>query len=121
MIAYIATTVVILTFLQFLYKLFGQIIPNVIWGFFKEFDTGVVLVAIFVFILAWMLKARPHNRTKIYLLVEFDVFGAESTIDGIRTEFKTHDVSWRFMKEYKKAYPLCNFVQVSRRGKAVHS
>ncbi|MFB5608554.1 MAG: hypothetical protein ACE5RI_09195 [Candidatus Nitrosomaritimum yanchengensis] len=110
---YIATTVAVLTFSQFVYQLFGQTIPNLVWGFFKEFGTGVVLVAVFLFVIAWILKARPHSRPKSYSLITFDVFGAESTIDGIRTEFKTHDVAWSFMKEYKKAYPLYNFALVS--------
>lgn len=113
LLTYLATTVAVLTFSQFIYQLFGQTIPNIIWGFFKEFGAGVVLVAVFIFLIAWLLKARPHNRPKSYSLVVFDVFGAETTIDGIRTEFKTHDVAWSFMKEYKKAYPLCNFALVS--------
>jgi len=113
LLTYIATTVAVLTFSQFVYKLFGQIIPNVIWGFFKEFGTGIVLVAVFIFLLVWLLKPRSHNRPKIYSLVAFDVFGAESAIDGIRTKFKMHDVAWSFMKAYKKEYPLCNFALVS--------
>ena len=33
--------------------------------------------------------------------------------EGIRTEFKTYDVAWSFMKQYKKTYPLHNFALVS--------
>lgn len=113
LLTYIATTIAVLTFSQLVYQLFGQTIPNIVWSFFKDFGAGVVLVAVFIFVLVWLLKARPHNRPKNYSLVAFDVFGAESTIDGIRTKFKTHDVAWSFMKEYKKAYPLYNFALVS--------
>ena len=48
-----------------------------------------------------------------YLIKVFDVCGVEIKIDGIRTEFKTHDVAWSFMKEYKKAYSFFNFALVS--------
>ena len=47
----------------------------------------------------------------------FDVFGKESKIEGIRTEFKTHDVAWSFMKQYKQLYPLYNFALVSKQPK----
>ena len=110
---YIATTIAVLAFSQLVYQLFGQTIPNTILNFFKDFGTGIVLIAMFIFVLAWILKARPHNRPKSYLLIAFDVFGAESAIDGIRTEFKTRDVAWSFMKEYKKTYPLYSFALVS--------
>ena len=113
LVTYLAATLAVLTFSQFVYQLFGQTIPNIVWSFFKEFGAAIVLTAVFVFALAWILKARPHNRPKSYSLIAFDVFGNESTIDGIRTEFKTHDVGWSFMKEYKKSYPLYNFALVS--------
>lgn len=113
LLTYLATALAVITFSQFVYQLFGQTIPNIVWGFFKEFGAVIILGAVFVFALTWLLKARPHNRPKSYSLVVFDVFGKESTIDGIRTEFKTHDVGWSFMKEYKKSYPLYNFALVS--------
>ena len=113
LVTYLAATLAVLTFSQFVYQLFGQTIPNIIWNFFKEFGAAIVLAAVFVFALAWLLRARPHNRPKSYSLIAFDVFGNESTIDGIRTEFKTHDVGWSFMKQYKKSYPLYNFALVS--------
>jgi hypothetical protein len=113
LVTYLVTALAVVTFSQFVYQLFGQTIPNIIWNFFKEFGAVIVLVAVFIFALTWLLRARPHNRPKSYLLMVFDVFGKESTIDGIRTEFKTHDVGWSFMKEYKNSYPLYNFALVS--------
>jgi len=112
-VTYLAATLAVLTFSQFVYQLFGQTIPNIVWSFFKEFGAAIVLAAVFVFALAWLLKARPHNIPKGYSLIAFDVFGNEATIEGIRMEFKTHDVGWSFMKEYKKSYPLYNFALVS--------
>jgi len=113
LVTYLAATLAVLTFSQFVYQLFGQTIPNIVWNFFKEFGAAIVLAAVFVFALAWLLRARPHNRPKSYSLIAFDVFGNESAINGIRTEFKTHDVGWSFMKQYKKSYPLYNFALVS--------
>jgi hypothetical protein len=93
--------------------LFGQTIPGIFLTFFKMAGEYIVLGSVFVFALIWLLKARPHNRPKQYSVVVFDVFGKKSQIDGIRTEFKTHDVAWSFMKQYKKEYPLHNFALVS--------
>ena len=74
----------------------------------------VILGLVFLFALAWLFKARPHKIPKIYLVAIFDIFGKESKIDGLRTEFKNHDVAWSFMKFYKKSYPLYNFALVAK-------
>ena len=110
---YIITALAVISFSNFMAVLFGQTIPGVILAFFKVAGEYVVLGAVFVFALAWLLKAKPHNRPKQYNVVVFDVFGKKSQIDGIRVEFKTHDVAWSFMKQYKKSYPLFNFALVS--------
>ena len=113
LVTYLVTTLAVISFSQFVYQLFGQTIPNIIWTFFKDAGEVVVLASVFLFAFAWILKARPHNRPKNYSIVVFDIYGKESLIDGIRTEFKTHDVAWSFMKQYKKSYPLYNFALVS--------
>ncbi len=110
---YIIITLGILSFSQLVVQLFGQTIPNIVWAFFKDAGAAIVLAAVFVLALTWLLKARPHNKPKKYSVIVFDVYGKESKIEGIRTEFKTHDVSWSFMKQYKKSFPLYNFALVS--------
>lgn len=110
---YILTGIAIASFSQIIVQIFGQTIPNTVLAFVKFTGEIVVLASVFVFAFAWLLKARPHNRPKNYSIIIFDVFGKESTIEGLRTEFKTHDVGWSFMKQYKKAYPLYNFALVS--------
>ncbi len=110
---YIMTAVAVIAFSYSVGHLFGETIPNVILTFFKYAGESVVLGAVFIFALAWLLKARPHNRPKNYYIVIFDVYGKESSIDGIRTEFKTHDVAWSFMKQYKKDHPLYSFALVA--------
>jgi len=110
---YIIITLGIISFSQLVVQLFGQTIPNVVWAFFKDAGAAIVLAAVFVFALTWLLRAIPHNRPKKYLVIVFDVYGKESKIEGVRTEFKTHDVGWSFMKQYKKSFPLYNFALVS--------
>ena len=73
-----------------------------------------MLGQVFLFALAWLFKARPHKIPKQYQVIVFDIFGKESQIDGLRTEFKTHDVAWSFMKSYKKLYPLHSFAMVTK-------
>ncbi len=111
---YLITVLALVTFSDFMVVLFGKIIPGVVLAFFKMAGEYVILCSVFVFALFWLIKARPHNRPKQYSVVIFDVFGDKSQIDGIRTEFKTHDVAWSFMKQYKKEYPLYNFALVSK-------
>ena len=110
---YIITALAIISFSNFIVILFGQTIPGIIISFFRIAGEYVILGSVFVFALAWLLKAKPHNRPKQYLIVVFDVYGKQTSLDGIRTEFKTHDVVWSFMKQYKKMYPLYNFAMVS--------
>ena len=115
---FILTGVGVLTFSNFVFVLFGQTIPNIIWAFFKDVGEMVIVGAVFAFAFAWLLKTKPQKKPKKYSVVAFDVYGKESTIQGIRTEFKIHDVAWSYMKQYKKSYPLYNFALVSDNKKS---
>ena len=84
---YIVTALAVISFSNFMAVLFGQTIPEVVMAFFKSAGEYVILGAVFVFALAWLLKAKPHNRPKQYSVVVFDVYGKKSYIEGIRTEF----------------------------------
>ncbi len=103
----------VIGFASFVYTLFGDTIPSFFAVYFKEIGAALIMMAVFVFAIAWLLKAKPHRKPQRYLVKVFDVCGVETTIDGMRDEFKTHDVAWSFMKEYKKLYPLFNFALVS--------
>jgi len=104
--------IAIVSFSQFMVVLFGQTIPNTVWSFFKEAGFVIVLAVALIFTITWLFRAIPHHKTKNYSIFSFDVFGQESKIDGLRTEFKTHDVAWSFMKQYKKSYPLHHFALI---------
>jgi len=104
--------IAIVSFSQFMVVLFGQTIPNTVWSFFKEAGFVIVLAVALIFTITWLFRAIPHHKTKNYSIFSFDVFGQESKIDGLRTEFKTLDVAWSFMKQYKKSYPLHHFALI---------
>jgi len=116
---FILTAVGVLTFSNFVYVLFGQTIPNIIWAFFKDVGEMVIIAAVFAFAFAWLLKSKPQKKPRKYSIVAFDVYGRESAIQGIRTDFKVHDVAWSYMKQYKKSYPLYHFALVSDEPKSV--
>lgn len=105
--------VMIVSFSHFLVELFGQILPHIFSSFFKEIGTIFVIIAALLFAVTWILRARPHNFPKNYHLICFDVFGEKSIIDGLRTEFKTNDVAWSFIKEYKRRFPLYHFALIT--------
>jgi len=108
------TYISVIAFSNFVFVLFSQTVRDVVWSFFKDAGGVVILVMVFLFALAWLFKARPHKIPKQYQIIIFDIFGKESQIDGLRTEFKNHDVAWSFMKFYKKSYPFCNFAMVTK-------
>ena len=110
---YIFTVLAVVSFSSFIAVLFGQTIPGVILAFFKVAGEYVILGTVLIFAFSWFLRARPHNRPISYRVVPIDAIGEQSVIEEIRTEFKTHDVAWSFMKQYKKTYPLHNFALVS--------
>ena len=114
---YTFTAIAVIAFSNIVVELFSQTIPNVMITFFRNAGEVVILGSVFLFAIAWLVRARPHNRPKKYDVIVFDVFGKKSKIDGIRTQFKTHDVAWSFMKQYKETYPLYNFALVSKQKK----
>ena len=101
---YIFTVLAVVSFSSFIAVLFGQTIPGVILAFFKVAGEYVILGTVLIFAFSWFLRAKPHNRPKSYRVVPIDAFGEQSVIEEIRTEFKTHDVAWSFMKQYKKEH-----------------
>lgn len=93
--------------------LFSKSIPDVMMSFFKGAEEFVVLGLLFVFVLAWMRKARPKKYGGQYEIVVFDVFGNTTQIDGIRTTFVTNDVATSFARQYKQSYPMHNFAVIT--------
>jgi len=111
--AFIIIGTSVASFSSFVYHLFGYTIPAIMWVHLKEIGAALIMLAVFAFAVAWLLRAKPHKRPMRYFIKVYDVFGQESIIDGMRTEFKTYDVTLSFMEQYKKTYPLYNFALVS--------
>ena len=111
---FIITYISVISFSNFVFVLFSQTIRDIIWSFFKDASGVIVLGFVFLFAFAWLIKARPYNVPKKYFVTSFDIYGMEVHTDGLRTEFKNHDVAWSFMKLYKKSYPLYNFALVTQ-------
>ncbi len=103
----------VISFSSYVYHLFGDTIPSFFWVYLKEIGAAIIMLAVFFFAIAWIMRAKPHRRPRSYLVKVFDIYGKETKIDGMRTDFQTHDVAWSFMKEYKKSYPFYNFALVS--------
>ena len=108
------TYISVIAFSNFVFVLFSQTVRDIIWSFFKDAGGVIILGLVLLFALTWLLKAKPHNIPKKYQVIVFDIFGIESQINGLRTEFKNHDVAWSFMKFYKKSYPLHSFAMVTK-------
>ena len=108
------TYISVIAFSNFVFVLFSQTVRDIIWSFFKDAGGVIILGLVLLFALTWLLKAKPHNIPKKYQVVVFDIFGIESQINGLRTEFKNHDVAWSYMKFYKKSYPLHSFAMVTK-------
>ena len=107
------TYISVIAFFNFVFVLFSQTIRDILWSFFKDAGDAIILGLVFLFAFAWLLKARPHKIPKKYHITPFDVYGNEAQIDGLRTEFRNHDVAWSFMKYYKKSYSLYNFALIT--------
>ncbi len=99
----------VVAFAQTLVTLFGKDIPGVMISFFKGAEEFVMLGLIFVFVLAWMRRAQPRQRSGPYSIVAFDVFGHETRVDGIRTSFRSRDVALSFARQYRRMHPMHNF------------
>ena len=108
------TYISVIAFSNFVFVLFSQTVRDIIWSFFKDAGGVIILGLVLLFALTWLLKAKPHNIPKKYQVIVFDIFGTESQINGLRTEFKNHDVAWSYMKFYKKSYPLHSFAMVTK-------
>ena len=69
----------------------------------------LVLSAVLVFLVAWAFRARPGQRPKRYRIAVFDVYGKETAIVGLRTDFGRYDVACCHAREYKGRYPANGF------------
>ena len=61
------TYISVIAFSNFVFVLFSQTVRDIIWSFFKDAGETVILGVVFLFALAWLFKARPHNLSLIHI------------------------------------------------------
>ena len=64
---------------------------------------------VLVFGILWYASTRCQIQPEIYKIIAYDMFGKESRIEGIRTDFKTQQVASSYADEYKKRFPDHDF------------
>ena len=69
----------------------------------------IVTVCLFLAFFPVLLKKRLVSKSAMYTLVIFDVYGNQTTLNGLRTSFQNKDVALSFAKFYKKEFPLNDF------------
>jgi hypothetical protein len=75
-------------------------------NFVKGFEVAIiVMMAIFFLLISVHIMLRQHKRLpKSYRIVVYDVFGIETTIDGLRQTFATHDAAESYARVYSELY-----------------
>jgi len=69
----------------------------------------IVTVGLFLAFFPTLFKKRFTSKSIMYTLVIFDVYGNQTTLNGIRTSFQNKEVALSFAKFYKNEFPLNDF------------
>ena len=75
-----------------------KILDKLVTGFF------VVTLGIL-----WYCSSKYQVIPNHYTIIIYDVFGKQSKINGIRTNFKTREVAQSYISEYQKRFPFLDF------------
>ena len=57
----------------------------------------------------WYCSSKYHVVPNHYTIIIYDIFGKQSKIDNIRTNFKTREVAQSYISEYQKRFPFHDF------------
>ncbi len=58
----------------------------------------------------WYCSTKFYVKPDRHSIVIYDIFGNEVKLDGVRVDFKTHNVAQSYISEYKKRFPHYDFV-----------
>ena len=72
-----------------------------------KFVTGFFVIILGIL---WYCSSKYHVIPNHYTIIIYDVFGKQSKIDGIRTNFKTREVAQSYISEYQKRFPCHDFL-----------
>lgn len=76
----------------------------------KKFSNKVIVgFFVLVFGILWYVSTRYQIQPERYKIIAYDMFGKESRLEGIRTDFKTQQVASSYVEEYKKIFPDHDF------------
>ena len=76
------TYISVIAFSNFVFVLFSQTVRDIIWSFFKDAGGIVILGMVFLFALAWLVKARPHKIPKKYEIIVLIYSGKNHMLMG---------------------------------------
>jgi len=75
-----------------------KIVDNIVTAFF------VVVLGIL-----WYCSSKYYVKPSQYIILVYDVFDKQSKIDGLRTKFKTLEVTQSYISEYQKRFVCHSF------------
>jgi len=78
----------VIGFASFVYTLFGDTIPSFFAVYFKEIGAALIMMAVFVFAIAWLIKAKPHRKPQRYLVEA----GVVERVDMIKMDIEGHEL-----------------------------
>ena len=62
------------------------------------------------FAIVWLFSTRCYVSPSQHTVKIYDSLGRETSLNGVRTHFKTKQVAFSFAKEYKNQFPKYDFV-----------
>jgi len=88
------------------FKWLDQNLVSNFLSFIKGFEFAIIIImAIFFLLVSVHIMIRQYKRLpKSYQIVVYDVFGRETTIDGIRQTFATYDAAESYARWYNEIY-----------------
>ena len=78
---------------------------HIMKNFADKIITGFFVLA---FGLLWYFT-KYSVKENHYTVIVYDVFGEESQLDGVRTDFKTKQVAQSYIREYKDRFSHYDF------------
>ncbi|AJW71192.1 hypothetical protein [Nitrosopumilus adriaticus] len=75
----------------------------------KSLDKFVTGFFVVVFGILWYCSSKYQIKQSHYTIVVHDIFGKESKINGIRTSFRTLEVTQSYISEYQKRFEGYSF------------
>ena len=73
-------------------------------GVIKRLDKFVTGFFVVTFGILWYCSSKYQVKLSHYTIIVHDIFGKQSKINGIRTSFRTLEVTQSYISEYQKRF-----------------